>query len=107
MQTNQNQNIICFGEVLWNMFPSGAKLYEHPGFKVKAADTVGAGDSFFASLKILYHKLHSKLPVQKGICGFSQRGCTGLLRKRYRKNKKKYTIVRNLATPELLSCHYN
>jgi fructokinase len=28
----------------------GNKLYEHPGFKVKAVDTVGAGDSFFASL---------------------------------------------------------
>jgi len=26
------------------------KFYEHPGFKVKAADTVGAGDSFLASL---------------------------------------------------------
>ncbi|HKI89634.1 MAG TPA: carbohydrate kinase [Draconibacterium sp.] len=25
-------------------------LYEHPGFKVKAVDTVGAGDSFLASL---------------------------------------------------------
>ena len=26
------------------------KIYEHPGFKVEAADTVGAGDSFLASL---------------------------------------------------------
>ncbi|MDX1284920.1 MAG: PfkB family carbohydrate kinase, partial [Draconibacterium sp.] len=26
------------------------KLYEHPGFRVKAVDTVGAGDSFLASL---------------------------------------------------------
>jgi fructokinase len=26
------------------------KLYEHPGFKVKAVDTVGAGDSFLAGL---------------------------------------------------------
>lgn len=31
------------------LFAEG-KLYEHPGFKVKAVDTVGAGDSFFASL---------------------------------------------------------
>jgi len=26
------------------------QIYEHPGFKVKAVDTVGAGDSFLASL---------------------------------------------------------
>ncbi|MEN8115930.1 MAG: carbohydrate kinase [Bacteroidota bacterium] len=28
----------------------GNKLYEHPGFKVDAVDTVGSGDSFLASL---------------------------------------------------------
>ncbi|MBN2174114.1 MAG: hypothetical protein JW731_08285, partial [Bacteroidales bacterium] len=26
------------------------KFYEHPGFKVKATDTVGAGDAFLAGL---------------------------------------------------------
>lgn len=31
------------------------KLYSHPGFKVQVADTVGAGDSFFAGL--IYHLL--------------------------------------------------
>ena len=29
---------------------SNEKIFEHPGFKVNAADTVGAGDSFLASL---------------------------------------------------------
>ena len=29
---------------------TGNTFYEHPGFKVKATDTVGAGDSFLASL---------------------------------------------------------
>lgn len=37
------------GEAGAALFAEG-KLYEHPGFKVKAVDTVGAGDSFFASL---------------------------------------------------------
>lgn len=34
------------GAVLW----AGNELFEHPGFKVQAVDTVGAGDSFLAGL---------------------------------------------------------
>lgn len=34
-------------------------LIEHPGFKVEAADTVGAGDSFLASLVANLEKMHS------------------------------------------------
>ncbi len=34
------------GAVIWQ----DEKLYEHPGYKVQVADTVGAGDSFLATL---------------------------------------------------------
>ncbi|GAA4324937.1 carbohydrate kinase [Mucilaginibacter gynuensis] len=34
------------GAIIWH----DEKFYEHPGFKVKVADTVGAGDSFLATL---------------------------------------------------------
>jgi fructokinase len=40
------------------------QFYSHPGFKVKVADTVGAGDSFLATL--VYHLLHNS-PHQKAI----------------------------------------
>ena len=38
------------------------KLYEHPGFKVKAVDTVGAGDAFLAGL---IHSLLAENPMEK------------------------------------------
>jgi fructokinase len=40
------------------------KLYEHPGFKVEAVDTVGAGDAFLAALIYGFSK---KQPPQKSV----------------------------------------
>jgi len=47
------------GEVLWDVFPEGARLggaptnfASHAGFKVRIVDTVGAGDAFTAALVI-------------------------------------------------------
>jgi fructokinase len=40
------------------------QFFSHPGFKVKVADTVGAGDSFLATL--MYHLLYNS-PPQKAI----------------------------------------
>ena len=45
------------------------KFYEHPGFKVKVADTIGSGDSFLAAFLSKY--LHSE-PIQNAVdfaCG--------------------------------------
>ncbi|MFW5774112.1 MAG: carbohydrate kinase family protein, partial [Tangfeifania sp.] len=36
----------------------GGEFYEHPGFKVQATDTVGAGDSFLAALVAGLFKKH-------------------------------------------------
>jgi fructokinase len=42
------------------------KLYEHPGFKVNAVDTVGAGDSFLASLVAnLARNIHPKEALER------------------------------------------
>lgn len=45
----------------------GEEFYEHPGFKVQATDTVGAGDSFLAALIAGLSKKH---PPQKAL-GFA------------------------------------
>ncbi|WP_166727792.1 carbohydrate kinase family protein [Mucilaginibacter gilvus] len=49
-QKKFHTRIICVtrgdkGAIIWNDY----EFYEHPGFKVEVADTVGAGDSFLAT----------------------------------------------------------
>lgn len=46
------------GAIVWH----DHEFYEHPGFEVKVADTVGAGDSFLATFII---GLLNKLPIQQ------------------------------------------
>ncbi|GAA4098480.1 carbohydrate kinase [Mucilaginibacter panaciglaebae] len=46
------------GAIVWH----DHEFYEHPGFEVKVADTVGAGDSFLATFII---GLLNKLPMQQ------------------------------------------
>ncbi len=41
------------------IFQKDNTIYEHPGFKVNAVDTVGAGDSFLAGLVANLEKMHS------------------------------------------------
>ena len=43
-------------------------IYEHPGFKVEAVDTVGAGDSFLASLVANLARNHSPQNALKYAC---------------------------------------
>ena len=58
-----NAQTICVtrgahGAIVWHE----GEFYEHPGFKVKVADTVGAGDSFLATFIV---GLLNKLPMQQ------------------------------------------
>ncbi|MDB5146656.1 MAG: Fructokinase [Mucilaginibacter sp.] len=58
-----NAQTICVtrgahGAIVWH----DGEFYEHPGFKVKVADTVGAGDSFLATFIV---GLLNKLPMQQ------------------------------------------
>ncbi|WP_214072143.1 carbohydrate kinase [Mucilaginibacter sp. dw_454] len=46
------------GAIVWH----DHKFYEHPGFEVKVADTVGAGDSFLATFIV---GLLNKLPMEQ------------------------------------------
>ena len=46
------------GAIVWH----DHKFYEHPGFEVKVADTVGAGDSFLATFIV---GLLNKLPMER------------------------------------------
>lgn len=48
------------------IFLSGTDIYEHPGFRVNAVDTVGAGDSFLASLVAsLSNHTHPQVALEK------------------------------------------
>jgi|TARA_B110000037_G_C17122930_1_gene506674 sugar/nucleoside kinase (ribokinase family) len=51
-------NIVSIGEVLWDLFPEGARFVSadqtmsQPGVATEVRDTVGAGDAFTAAFLI-------------------------------------------------------
>jgi fructokinase len=42
----------------------GGRLYKHPGYKVRVADTIGSGDSFLAGF---LHQTLQAAPVEKAL----------------------------------------
>ena len=44
------------------------QIFQHPGFKVQAVDTVGAGDAFLAALLAQLHETESPLKALEFAC---------------------------------------
>ncbi|MEO8413627.1 MAG: PfkB family carbohydrate kinase [Ginsengibacter sp.] len=95
MENADNYKVVCFGEVLWDILPSGSvpgggdgvmmcyngHEYLHNGYEADGVDTAGSGDAFPAGLisKLPDHASLSDAPefasgpdafiaTQKGAC---------------------------------------